>query len=89
MSHQTTLSLHTLPVQLVYRVLDHVDEKTIFMSCYGVCQRLNAIIDTYKPYQVSFHFISSSALRYLEDEGVRVRMSLINNCVLGSFDLFY
>ena len=59
MSHQTAILLHTLPVQMVYRILDNLDNKTIFMSCGGVCQRLNAIIDTYKPYQVIFHFISS------------------------------
>ena len=65
MSQQTKFSLHTLPVQLVYRILDNFDNKTLFMSCYGVCQRLNDIMDTYKPYQVIFHLISSSVVRYI------------------------
>jgi hypothetical protein len=56
MMHQTTFSLHTIPVQLAYRILDQVDDKTLFMSCPGVCQRLNAILGTYKPYLVTFHF---------------------------------
>jgi hypothetical protein len=64
MSHQTNVSLHTLPVQLVYCILDNVSGKTLFMSCYGVCRRLNDIMDTYKPYKVIFHSICSSPLKY-------------------------
>jgi hypothetical protein len=63
MAHQTNLSLHTIPVQLVYQILDHIDNETLFKSCYGVCQRLNAIMDTYQPYQVIFSCIFPSVLR--------------------------
>ena len=45
-------SLHTLPVELVYRVLDNLDNKRIFWSCQSVCTRLDAIINSYRPYQV-------------------------------------
>jgi len=62
MSHRTTFLLHTLPIQLIYQILDNLEENDIFMSFYGVCQRLNDIIDTYKPYQVTFHFIFLTAL---------------------------
>ncbi len=51
-------SLHTLPVELVYRILDNLNNKTIFLSLSSVCTRLNTIINTYHPYQVIFSFIS-------------------------------
>jgi len=54
------LSLHTLPVELVYRIFDNLDRKTLFLSCRGVCARLNDITDAYHRYQVIFHFIMSS-----------------------------
>lgn len=58
------LSLHTLPIELVYRILDNLNDKALFLSCYGVCQRLNDIIDTYRRYQVLFHFTTSSQFDY-------------------------
>ena len=59
-STKTVLSLHTLPIHLVYHILDNLDDFTILVSCRGVCTRLNDITDTYKRYQVIFHFITSS-----------------------------
>jgi hypothetical protein len=47
-----TLSLHTLPIELVYRILDNLDYRHIFLSCRNVCRRLNGIIDTYHRYKV-------------------------------------
>lgn len=55
MSNQTVLSLHTLPVPLVYHILDHLSEIALLVSMYNVCQRLNTIIDSYHRYQVNFH----------------------------------
>ncbi len=59
MSKETTsnfnmmpLSLHTLPVELVYRILDHLDVLTILLSCRNVCKRLDDITDNYHRYQV-------------------------------------
>ncbi|CAF4012030.1 unnamed protein product, partial [Rotaria sp. Silwood1] len=47
------LSLHTLPVELIYRILDQFDDvSTIFWSLEGVCQRLNTILSTYQRYKV-------------------------------------
>jgi hypothetical protein len=57
MTDKMTLTLATLPVEMVYRILDHVNGKTIFLSLRNVCQRLNDIIDTYQRYQVNFSFI--------------------------------
>jgi hypothetical protein len=45
-------SLLTLPVELVYQILDNIDELTILCSARNVCTRLNLIIDSYHRYQV-------------------------------------
>ncbi len=58
MSNKMSRSLLTIPVELVYRILDNVSERTIFLSLRNVCTRLNTIIDTYHRYQVNFSFIS-------------------------------
>ena len=53
-SNKMNMSLHTLPVELVYRILDHLDHFTILMSCRNVCARLNAITNTYHRYRGLF-----------------------------------
>jgi len=57
MSNQMNWSLHTIPVELVYRILDHLDDVTILLTCRNICARLDAITDTYYRYQVIFVFI--------------------------------
>lgn len=54
MSGELSVNLHKLPVELVYRILDNLDQQTIFLSCRNVCTRLNAITDTYRRYQVKY-----------------------------------
>jgi len=56
MANKTSSSFHTLPVELIYRILDHLDGSAILLSLRNVCIRINAIIDTYQPYQVYFCF---------------------------------
>ncbi len=46
-------SLSTLPVEIVYRILDNFDELTILCSMRDVCTRLNLIIDAYQRYKVT------------------------------------
>lgn len=48
-----SLSIQTLPVEIVYRILDHLNEKHLFMSISNVCQRLNLILHSYRRYQVN------------------------------------
>jgi hypothetical protein len=55
-------SLLTLPVEIVYHILDNVSDKTIFLSLINVCTRLNTIISTYHRYQVNFSFIFEVSL---------------------------
>jgi hypothetical protein len=57
MSTNPRLSLHTLPVELVYRILDKLDILTIFCSFQSVCQRFNIILNTYEPYKVCLHLL--------------------------------
>jgi hypothetical protein len=53
MSDKVTYSLHTLPVEIVYRILDNLNVTTIILSARDVCSRLNEIIDTYHRYKVN------------------------------------
>ncbi len=50
------LSLHTLSVEMVYRILDDLDSFTIMVSCRNVCKKVDDIIDTYHQYQVILTF---------------------------------
>lgn len=52
MSDNIPKRLHTLPVELIYLILDQLDQLTILLSCRNVCVRLNAITDMYSRFQV-------------------------------------
>ena len=64
MSDKTLLSLLTLPVEIVYRILDNLQQEEILLSVRDVCIRLNKITDTYHPYQVNFHMRFPSVSTY-------------------------
>ena len=75
MSNKIIPSLVTLPVELVYRILDHLKPFDILVSARNVCTRLNKITETYHPYQVNFTVllfskavIISKELLFLNDE---------------------
>ncbi|CAF4257166.1 unnamed protein product, partial [Rotaria sp. Silwood2] len=44
-------TLLTIPVDIVYRILDKLSDLTIIVSVRNVCERLNVISDTYHRYQ--------------------------------------
>lgn len=54
MTDDITISLLTLPIEIVYRILDDVDILTIEISVRNVSTRLRAITDTYRQYPVKF-----------------------------------
>jgi len=54
MSNKDIPSLATLPIELIYCILDKLDILTILISFRNVCRRLNNIIDNYHRYKVSF-----------------------------------
>lgn len=53
MVDNVVVSLPTLPIDLFYRILDHLDLFTILCSMQNVCTRINAVLTSYSPYQVS------------------------------------
>jgi hypothetical protein len=63
-NNNTTPSLLTLPVELVYRILDKLDQLSILLSVQNVCVRLNTIANTYHRYQVNFSFIFTSDIHH-------------------------
>ena len=56
MSSQINLTFLTLPVELVYRILDHLNDWSLICSIRNVCTRIDAIMDSYDRYQVSYLF---------------------------------
>ncbi|CAF0828893.1 unnamed protein product [Adineta steineri] len=53
-----TPSICTLPVELIYRILDTLDNETILFSFGYTCKRFQTIIHTYKQYKLNFKLIS-------------------------------
>ena len=52
MSIETIPSLNTVPVEIVYRILDQLDLRDIIFSMHEVCTRLNTIVYSYYQYMV-------------------------------------
>jgi len=48
-----SITLHTLPIDIIYRIFDHLREKDLFISINNVSQRLNAILNSYQRFQVN------------------------------------
>jgi hypothetical protein len=57
MSGKATISFLTLPVEIIYRILDNLNELSLLISARDVCTRLNTIIDSYHPYKVNLFSI--------------------------------
>ncbi|CAM4886967.1 unnamed protein product [Rotaria socialis] len=84
---QSSSPFLALPVELVYRILDNLDQFTIFCSARNVCVRLNTITDTYHRYQaptalnLSSSQIGNKKAQLLAD-------ALRNNTTLTTLDLW-
>jgi len=48
-----SLSIHTLPIDIIYRIFDFLNGKDLFMSINNVNQRLNDILNSYHLFQVN------------------------------------
>jgi hypothetical protein len=57
----STPSLYTLPVELLHRIVDHVDTETVFFSFRIVCKYFYAIIGSYNQYKLDFRSITKPA----------------------------
>ena len=53
-----TSLLSTLPNELIYRILDILDNETIFFSFGNVCKRFHTLIRAYNQYKFNFQSIS-------------------------------
>ena len=51
-----SLTLQNLPIEMLYRILDHLNDKTLYLSFINVCQRLNRIIYSSQRYKVNHYF---------------------------------
>jgi hypothetical protein len=67
MSDKIKLSLLTLSVELIYRIIDHMDDRTLFLTMTNVCTRLTTIIDTYHRYRVNFFILSMFYFHHLQN----------------------
>ena len=46
------ISLDNLPVELIYRIYDNLDSKTILYNVRNVCKRLYTITNNYNRYTI-------------------------------------
>ena len=60
---EVMVSLLTLPVELVYRILDNLDDIDVLILIYNVCSRLRLITHSYRRYQVTRFDNSFSSLK--------------------------
>ncbi len=59
----TTMSLVTLPVEILYRILDHVDMHSILFSFRCVCKQFYTISNSYNRYELDTSSSSSSDIK--------------------------
>lgn len=78
----SSVSFLTLPVELLYRILDHLDIQTILRSLRSVCTQLYSITNTYNRYELDFTSISKSDLEFISR--VALPSSIISLTFSGS-----
>ncbi|CAF2223523.1 unnamed protein product [Rotaria magnacalcarata] len=84
---QSSSPFMTLPVELVYQILDNLDEFTILCSARNVSVRLNTITDAYHRYQTLTTFNLSSS--QIGNNGAQcLANALRNNTTLTKLDLW-
>jgi len=44
--------LHKLPLDIVYRIFDYLNQNDLLLSVSHVCQRLDRILSSYEQFQV-------------------------------------
>lgn len=82
----TMLSLHNLPIEIVYRIFDNLNDKELFLSTQNICQRLNSILNSYRRYETLTQV--NLAQSEIDDEGAQwISEALQNNTV--KFNLLF
>ena len=46
------LSLEALPIEIIYKIFDQLNDKQLFLSAANVCKRWNRILNSYKRFHV-------------------------------------
>ena len=86
-------SLDSLPVEILYRILDHVDGQTILLSFRNICKKFKAIANTYNRYELDLTAISNAdfhlACRTIRPEDL-ISLTLSNgDKTPNQIDLFF
>ncbi|CAF1289467.1 unnamed protein product [Rotaria sordida] len=88
MDKQISACILSLPTELVYMILDNLDDFTILCSIRNVCTQLDHIIDTYPRYQtlttLKFRSKHIGAL-----EAQHLANAVRNNHILVTLDVDY
>ncbi|CAF1236139.1 unnamed protein product [Adineta steineri] len=56
----STVYLNTLPIEILYHIIDYLDIETIFFSFRSVCKHFYSIVNSYNNYDFNFESISKS-----------------------------
>lgn len=52
MAYQMKPCLHTLPIAVIHRILNHLDDFNILFAMRNICTDINKILDGYPRYKV-------------------------------------
>ncbi|CAF1250915.1 unnamed protein product [Adineta ricciae] len=80
-------SFHTLPIDLVYRILDQIESTSIFLARV-VCKRSDIIINSHHSYQKSLDYPVLRHLSRLQNNTTVTALELSHN-VLGTDGAYY
>ena len=58
MSHTDSVTLSTLPVEIIHSIFDHLDGTTVLLSVRDVCRRLRATVDNYHRWKLDLTTMS-------------------------------
>lgn len=92
MSNTFTASLLTLPVEILYHIIDYLDTPIIILSLSNVCTYFRAISNTYNRYRLDFNSISKPDFhricRLIEPENILSLTLSDDNKTPGQIRLF-
>ncbi|CAF5167929.1 unnamed protein product, partial [Rotaria magnacalcarata] len=87
------MSLLTLPTEIVYRILDHLNIYSTLISLRRVCKRLHTITDTYDRYELDLSSIPESKIKLIASiirpENIISLILTQNTSRKTIFDLFF
>ncbi|CAF2808808.1 unnamed protein product [Rotaria sp. Silwood2] len=86
-------SLDTLPVELIHRIFNSLDEQTIILSLRYVCKRFYTIVNVYDHYKLNFESILKSNFdricRFIQLENVISLTLSDEHMTPGQIQLFF